>query len=209
MTTNWRNHAACYGEDPELWFPLGTDGRWTTQIEQARAICHRCPVSEACLDDALREEGARSDRYGIRGGLTDTERRQLRRRKDRGTGTTQRTLPPAATLAEALNRRATALFADDVYVCDFDHVTTDLETPIKDQGIVKSPVRFGDDVWVATKCVITRGTDIGSHSVVGAGAVVRGSFPPFVVVGGVPAKVLKRRQPVVVTEDELDLPAGW
>nr|WP_257910081.1 acyltransferase [Janibacter limosus] len=70
------------------------------------------------------------------------------------------------------------LFADDVYVCDFDHVTTDLDVPIKDRGIVKSPVRFGDDVWVATKCVITRGTDIGAHSVVGAGAVVRGAIPP-------------------------------
>ena len=74
--------------------------------------------------------------------------------------------------------------------------TEDLETPIKDQGIIKSPVRFGDDVWVATKCVITRGTDIGAHSVVGAGAVVRGAHPPFVVLGGVPARVLKQREPV-------------
>lgn len=119
----WRNHAACYGEDPELWFPLGTDGRWTAQIEQARAICHRCPVAEACLNDALREEGARRDRHGIRGGLTDTERRQLRRRKDRGTGTTQRTLPPAATLAEALNRRATPTSEGHLHWPGVPHIT--------------------------------------------------------------------------------------
>ena len=50
---------------------------------------------------------------------------------------------------------------------------------------------------------------IGAHSVVGAGAVVRGAHPPFVVLGGVPARVLKQRERVVVTEDELDLPAGW
>ncbi len=104
---------------------------------------------------------------------------------------------------------ASCIFADDVYVCDFDHRTEDLERPIKDQGIVKSPVRIGDDVWVATKCVVTRGADIGDHSVVGAGAVVRGAHPPFVVLGGVPARVLKRRQPVPVADDDLDLPEGW
>ena len=70
-------------------------------------------------------------------------------------------------------------------------------------------MRIGDDVWVATKCVITRGTDVGNHSVVGAGAVVRGAHPPFVVLGGVPARVLKHRQPVPVSDDDLDLPEGW
>ena len=101
------------------------------------------------------------------------------------------------------------IFADDVYVCDFDHRTEELQRPIKDQGIVKSPVRIGDDVWVATKCVITRGTDIGAHCVVGAGAVVRGQHPPFVVLGGVPARVLRRRSPAPVSDADLDLPTGW
>jgi len=104
---------------------------------------------------------------------------------------------------------ARTLVADHVYVADFDHRTDDLTTPIKDPGSVKSPVRIGDDVWVATKCVITRGTDIGDHSVVGAGAVVRGSHPPFVVLGGVPARVRKERRPVAVSTDDLDLPEGW
>lgn len=104
---------------------------------------------------------------------------------------------------------SSCIFADDVYVCDFDHRTEDLETPIKDQGIIKSPVRIGNDVWVATKVVVTRGTDVGDHSVVGAGAVVRGEHPPFVVLGGVPARVLKHRQPVPVADDDLDLPEGW
>jgi acetyltransferase-like isoleucine patch superfamily enzyme len=84
-------------------------------------------------------------------------------------------------------------FGDDVYVCDFDHVTTSLEVPIKDQGIVKSPVRIGDDVWVGTKVVVTRGTDIGKHSVVAASAVARGEYPPRSVVAGIPGKVVKVR----------------
>ena len=40
------------------------------------------------------------------------------------------------------------IVADWVYVCDFDHVYEDINVPIKDQGIVKSPVRIGPDCWV-------------------------------------------------------------
>lgn len=75
-SSDWRAFAACQGEDPELFFPLGGDGRWAAQIQQAKAICGRCPVRQACLDDALKEEGGRHYRYGIRGGLSETQRRR-------------------------------------------------------------------------------------------------------------------------------------
>lgn len=87
----------------------------------------------------------------------------------------------------------TCLFGDDVYICDFDHRTDSLTLPIKDQGIVKSPVRIGDDVWLGTKVVVTRATDIGAHSVVGASAVARGVYPPRSVVVGQPGRVVKTR----------------
>ena len=87
----------------------------------------------------------------------------------------------------------TCLFGDDVYICDFDHRTDSLILPIKDQGIVKSPVRIGDDVWLGTKVVVTRGTDIGAQSVVGACAVARGIYPPRSVVVGQPGRVVKTR----------------
>ena len=103
---------------------------------------------------------------------------------------------------------ASCIFADDVYVCDFDHRTEELDVPIKDQGIVKSPVRIGEDVWVATKVVVTRGSDIGPHSVVAAGAVVRGEHPERSVIAGVPARVVRRREPVP-PPDDLDLPPEW
>ena len=89
--------------------------------------------------------------------------------------------------------REACLFGDDVYVCDFDHVTTSLEVPIKDQGIVKTPVRIGDDVWLGTKVVVTRGTDIGDHCVVAASAVARGDYPPRSVIAGIPGRVVKVR----------------
>ena len=88
---------------------------------------------------------------------------------------------------------STCLFGDDVYICDFDHKTESLAVPIKDQGIVKSPVRIGDDVWLGTKVVVTRGTDVGAQSVVAASAVARGVYPPRSVVAGIPGKVVRTR----------------
>ena len=88
---------------------------------------------------------------------------------------------------------ASTLIADWTYICDFDHKTDSLEIPIKDQGIVKSPVRVGDDVWVGTKAVVTRGTDIGSQSVVAASCVARGVYPPRSVIAGVPGRVVRKR----------------
>lgn len=85
------------------------------------------------------------------------------------------------------------IVADWVYICDFDHVVSDIHVPIKDQGLVKTPVRIGADVWIGTKATVLRGTSIGSGSVVAAHAVVRSSMPPMSIVGGVPARVLKNR----------------
>ena len=89
-----------------------------------------------------------------------------------------------------------SIVADWVYVCDFDHVYDDVTIPIKDQGIVKSPVRIGPDVWVGTKVTVLRGTTVGHGSVLAAHAVVRGDIPPMSVVGGVPGRVLKDRREV-------------
>ena len=85
------------------------------------------------------------------------------------------------------------IVADWVYVCDFDHVYDDIHVPIKDQGIVKSPVRIGPDCWVGTKVTVLRGSTIGHGCVLAAHAVVRGDVPPMAVAGGVPARVLKDR----------------
>jgi acetyltransferase-like isoleucine patch superfamily enzyme len=55
-----------------------------------------------------------------------------------------------------------ALLGDWIYICDFDHVYERLDIPIKAQGLVKSPVRVGADVWVGEKASILRGADVGS-----------------------------------------------
>lgn len=67
------SRAACIGHDPELWFPDPTDVLGTSEAVE---ICHNCPVKQACLAHAMREEPA-GGRHGIRGGLTPEERRKL------------------------------------------------------------------------------------------------------------------------------------
>jgi acetyltransferase-like isoleucine patch superfamily enzyme len=86
------------------------------------------------------------------------------------------------------------IIADWVYICDFDHVTDNIHVPIKDQGLVKSPVRVGSDVWIGVKASVLRGSRIGHSSVVAAHSVVRGDYAPMSVIGGIPAKVLKDRR---------------
>ncbi|HEX6231985.1 MAG TPA: acyltransferase [Jiangellaceae bacterium] len=85
------------------------------------------------------------------------------------------------------------LIADWVYITDFDHRFDDLNKPIKDQGIVKSPVRIGPDCWIGVKVSVLRGTVVGRGCVLAAHAVVRADVPAYSVAGGVPAKVLKSR----------------
>jgi acetyltransferase-like isoleucine patch superfamily enzyme len=85
------------------------------------------------------------------------------------------------------------LIADWVYVGDFDHRYDDLDVPVKDQGIVKTPVRIGADVWIGVKASVLRGAQIGDGCVVGAHAVVKGSHPAGAVLAGVPARVLRMR----------------
>ena len=73
---NWREHAACRHEDPDLFFPIGTTGPSLVQTEQAKAVCRDCPVQEPCLRFALDTDQA----IGVWGGTSETERRALRRR---------------------------------------------------------------------------------------------------------------------------------
>lgn len=55
------------------------------------------------------------------------------------------------------------------------------------------PVVIEDDVWVGANVTILKGVTIGCGSIVAAGAVVTKSFPPYSIIGGVPARLLKRR----------------
>lgn len=87
------------------------------------------------------------------------------------------------------------LLGDGVYVCDFDHRLEELDRPIKDQGIVKTPVRLADDVWLGTKSTVTRGTRMGQGAVLAANSVAKGDYPAYSIVAGSPAQVVRYRDP--------------
>jgi WhiB family redox-sensing transcriptional regulator len=76
---DWRDDAACRDEDPELFFPIGTTGIALEQVNAAKRVCARCPVQEDCLEFAL----ASNQDAGIWGGLTEDERRTLKRSRQR------------------------------------------------------------------------------------------------------------------------------
>lgn len=82
MDTNddWRHDAACRDEDPELFFPLSEFGPGARQAAEAKAVCARCPVRAQCLDYALHT----GLDFGIFGGATEAERRNLLRRTRAG-----------------------------------------------------------------------------------------------------------------------------
>lgn len=73
---DWRSQASCRMTDPELFFPNGTSGPTLLQIEQAKRVCGGCPVSLDCLAWAI-DTGQDA---GIWGGLTEDERRAVKRR---------------------------------------------------------------------------------------------------------------------------------
>ena len=79
MYMDWRHEAACLTEDPELFFPIGNTGPALAQIDEAKAVCQRCDVVDSCLKWAL-ETGQDS---GVWGGLSEDERRALKRRTAR------------------------------------------------------------------------------------------------------------------------------
>ena len=78
-TGDWRNGAKCVPSDPELFFPIGNTGPALKQIEKAKEVCASCDVQEQCLQYAL--ETSQDD--GVWGGLSEDERRALKRRANR------------------------------------------------------------------------------------------------------------------------------
>lgn len=73
---DWRTTAACRDKDPELFFPIGSASTAVQQLEEAKAVCRSCNVASECLKCALET----NQDYGVWGGLSEDERRTLKRR---------------------------------------------------------------------------------------------------------------------------------
>lgn len=82
--------------------------------------------------------------------------------------------------------------AQGITVTALNHNFEDKEKRIDEQGITTKPIIIGDDVWIGANAVILPGVTIGKHCVVAAGAVVTKDVPDNTIVGGVPAKEIKK-----------------
>lgn len=74
---DWRDDALCRDTDPALFFPVGTTGNALVQIDHAKNTCAQCAAAKDCLDFALDT----NQDSGIWGGLTEEERRVIRRKR--------------------------------------------------------------------------------------------------------------------------------
>lgn len=82
-----------------------------------------------------------------------------------------------------------------VYISDNNHGKSDLsdlhKRPSQRNLYIKGPIVIGDNVWIGDKVSILSGVTIGEGSIIGCNAVVTHDIPPYSVVGGVPAKIIK------------------
>jgi acetyltransferase-like isoleucine patch superfamily enzyme len=85
------------------------------------------------------------------------------------------------------------LLGPGVHIYSENHNFDDLDVPIRQQGETRDPVIVGDNVWVGANTVILAGASIGDGSIVAAGSIVRGTVPPYSIVAGVPAKLVRMR----------------
>ena len=68
----WRRYASCLGIDPDLFFPERGES-----TREAKAVCQGCCVREHCLESALQN----TEKFGVWGGLSERERRRIRRQR--------------------------------------------------------------------------------------------------------------------------------
>lgn|SRR5690606_2652897 len=94
-----------------------------------------------------------------------------------------------------------AIIGDDVLIApncailSVSHNHQNVDIPIVDQGDSEpNPPIIGNNVWLGRNVVVMPGIKIGDGAIVGAGAVVTKDIPPYVIVGGVPARIIRARK---------------
>lgn len=84
------------------------------------------------------------------------------------------------------------LFGPNVCIYDADHQYRDSSKPIRYQGFTKGEVIISEDVWIGAGTVITKGTKVGRHVVIGANSVVRGILGSNSVYAGNPLREIRK-----------------
>ncbi len=91
----------------------------------------------------------------------------------------------------------------EVAIWTTNHRFDRTDIPMMFQGNqVQKPVFIGNDVWIGTRAILLPGVHVGDHSIIGAGAVVAKDVPPWAIVVGNPARVVRYRNSVSNFESE-------
>ena len=83
-------------------------------------------------------------------------------------------------------------FSANVFVTNIDHKYDEINKHILEQPLVSAKTKIGENCFIGYGAVIQAGTILGKQCIVGANAVVRGHFPDYCVIVGVPARIAKR-----------------
>jgi acetyltransferase-like isoleucine patch superfamily enzyme len=87
------------------------------------------------------------------------------------------------------------IMAQNVVLSGLNHSYEDISMPISKQKCTTAEIIIEDEAWIGANAVITAGVKIGKHSVVAGGSVVTKDVPPYSIVGGNPARILKMYNP--------------
>jgi len=85
-----------------------------------------------------------------------------------------------------------SLIASGCKFIDHNHGTA-LTESMKTQQAIAAPIVIGENVWMGVNCVVLKGVTIGDGAVIAAGSVVIKNVKPYEIVGGIPAKFIKKR----------------
>ncbi len=84
------------------------------------------------------------------------------------------------------------MLAQNIIISGLNHNYENIYQPISTQGISTSQIVIEDETWIGANSVIVAGVTIGKHCVIAGGSVVTKSVPPYSIVAGNPAKILKK-----------------
>jgi len=85
------------------------------------------------------------------------------------------------------------LMSPRVSIYSENHNFGSTDIPMKAQGVTRDNVVIEDDCWIASNSIILSGVTIGKGSIISAGSVVTKDVPPFSIVAGVPARIIRKR----------------
>ncbi|MDD5349750.1 MAG: acyltransferase [Chthoniobacteraceae bacterium] len=101
---------------------------------------------------------------------------------------------PFATLRDNVHGGDDVRIGAHACLIGMNHGFADTEVPIRCQPNTSKGIRLGDDVWIGSHAVLLDGVTIGSHAIVGAGAVVTRDVPAYAIVAGNPARLIRMRK---------------